>query len=1106
MLAAGLSAQSLSVSPGNVSFGPIAVGGKSAAKSVRLSNDGSVDVAFTGFSLGGTNPGDFTIASNDCPAKLAAGAKCKVDLVFSPVAAALRTGLLLIADDAPGSPQKVALTGTGTGTGNLNFYPSSLSFFPGVVGQPQNPTSLFIQNGNSIPATILSIAVSGRNSGDFPISSDDCPIAPLSLPPYGGCSLAIPFTPSAIGLRVATLVVSVAGQTAPTFFSLAAVGQTAKRALTFSPPVVVFVPTPLGAANFGALTVADSGNSPVHLNAVDLGGPDSPDFQLGGYGCSPPGTILPQSYCVAELTFQPKAQGIRLASLLFHDNATGNPQTVILFAQALAGTDLLTLYPDDSVFAPAGVGSSEIVGFEIRNEGTQPATVNQISITGANASDFNVSFASCGPLPLDLPPGGYCSADVTFTPSAIGGRIAELDVSSNLPGNQLSAALAGQGQPDLLRIEAAGAPVNFSATPVGGQSYNPLQFLNAGNVNVTFSPFALHGSDSGDFSIQSDGCSGMTGGLPPGQSCTLYIGFSPQATGIRAATLNSTENSGAGSENVLLVGSGSPAGDPLAINIDGQFSSAVGIATQPVTIYVTNESQTPVTLAGLSFAGGSASDFSIFENSCNAGRVLNSGTDCAVLIVFTPGAVGVRVAALQLSASSASGLVITTIPLVGKGLSQSKTLSIPSWQSFQSVPVGASSLLELEILNDGADPVQITSLTLGGRNSSDVTIFSSTCPSPGILPAGQTCYVTLKFTPSGTGPRIVGLRITDDAAGSPQFISLDSFGLSSQLLVSFSSDLFSFGAEVPGTTSQPAQVFLTNSGNAPANIGGFSIAGGEAGDFSFDASQCPSTLPVNGNCPLSLFFSPSKLGIRAAELLVNYGAPAGPASMFLTGDGVAATRTIGFSPLPVNFDDAVTGSTVTQTLQVDNLGTDSVTINGFKTTGANAAEFSVQSGTCTTGNAEVAPGQSCTVTLAFTPAANGQRQAILKIADNATGNPQSMPLAGLGISPSLTLEMNPSALLFGTTAVGSTAGPLNLIIDNSGNAPVSISNFAIAGVNALDFAIDINSCGSSLATGQYCSLFVTFTPSATGPRIAQLQVRDDATGSPQAVQLTGTGQ
>jgi hypothetical protein len=56
-----------------------------------------------------------------------------------------------------------------------------------------------------------------------------------------------------------------------------------------------------------------------------------------------------------------------------------------------------------------------------------------------------------------------------------------------------------------------------------------------------------------------------------------------------------------------------------------------------------------------------------------------------------------------------------------------------------------------------------------------------------------------------------------------------------------------------------------------------------------------------------------------------------------------------------------------------------------------------------------------------------------------------------------------------------------------------------------DFAV-VGTCGTSLASGASCAVSISFTPTATGTRTGTLQFVDDASGSPHAVTLTGTGQ
>jgi hypothetical protein len=64
---------------------------------------------------------------------------------------------------------------------------------------------------------------------------------------------------------------------------------------------------------------------------------------------------------------------------------------------------------------------------------------------------------------------------------------------------------------------------------------------------------------------------------------------------------------------------------------------------------------------------------------------------------------------------------------------------------------------------------------------------------------------------------------------------------------------------------------------------------------------------------------------------------------------------------------------------------------------------------------------------------------------------------------------------------------------------------AVTGTNASDFTEIADTCGSSVAAGGNCTIGVTFTPSAAGQRTATLSIADNASGSPQAVSLSGTG-
>ncbi len=55
-----------------------------------------------------------------------------------------------------------------------------------------------------------------------------------------------------------------------------------------------------------------------------------------------------------------------------------------------------------------------------------------------------------------------------------------------------------------------------------------------------------------------------------------------------------------------------------------------------------------------------------------------------------------------------------------------------------------------------------------------------------------------------------------------------------------------------------------------------------------------------------------------------------------------------------------------------------------------------------------------------------------------------------------------------------------------------------------DFA-QTNDCPDSVRPGGFCTLSVTFTPTAAGKRTGAVTITDDAAGSPHKILLTGTG-
>jgi hypothetical protein len=116
---AGGGGPQVTLSPTSLTWaGKKALGVQAAAKAVTLTNSGTGTLNISNIATSG----DFALATvkktkkvTPCVAggTVAAGASCEVKVTFTPTEAGARTGSLEFTDNAPGSPQSVALSGTG---------------------------------------------------------------------------------------------------------------------------------------------------------------------------------------------------------------------------------------------------------------------------------------------------------------------------------------------------------------------------------------------------------------------------------------------------------------------------------------------------------------------------------------------------------------------------------------------------------------------------------------------------------------------------------------------------------------------------------------------------------------------------------------------------------------------------------------------------------------------------------------------------------------------------------------------------------------------------------------------------------------------------------
>lgn len=209
-------APSVTLSPTSLTFATQLVSTTSAGQTVTLTNTGTAALTISLISITGTNLTDY-LESNTCGSTVAVSGSCTISVAFRPKARGARTASLSIADNAIGSPQTVALSGTGT---VVSLSASSINFGTETVGKTSAPNTLTLTNTSQTALTISSIALTGANPGDF-AQTNTC-----GTGIHGGatCTISVTFTPTKKGARSASVSITDSGGGSPQTVSVTGTG------------------------------------------------------------------------------------------------------------------------------------------------------------------------------------------------------------------------------------------------------------------------------------------------------------------------------------------------------------------------------------------------------------------------------------------------------------------------------------------------------------------------------------------------------------------------------------------------------------------------------------------------------------------------------------------------------------------------------------------------------------------------------------------------------------------------------------------------------------------------------------------------------------------
>ena len=935
----GTGIAAMSLIPSGIGFGLQAVGQTSSIHTLTLyNNQSTASVSISSIAINGDS--QFAVdPSTTCSTSLGPGATCKIAVTFTPTANGSQPiGTLMIADNAPNSPETGTLTGAGGAATSLT--PSSIAFGGQVISTTSATKTLTLKNLQSSALTISSLVF----SGPFQLDTSATTTCPMSggtvngtLAANSSCVIGVQFAPTAWGATSGGQITVL--DNAPNGPVLASLSGSGIKAVGLSATALAFLPVAINTTSAPKnITVYNQQSS--NLDFVSISAPAPYSIYAGTTTCVTTAPVLPGKNCVISVEVTPTAVGaISASALTISDDAPSGSQTVNLLG---SGVPQVAVSPNPISFGVEVVNEQSTRTTTLTNYLGTAISINSIgSFTGGYTLD--TTSTTCPLSPVTVAAGTTCTIGIDITPTATGSQPGTGNVNYNIVGNPTAVNLPFTTQGTAYQpVVISPAAVDFSTQFVGVESpATTVTIKNEQSVPLNISSITVAGTNPGDFSILSNLCPTVPTALAAGLSCKLTVAFTPTASGKRIATLTVADDALGSPQTLSIYGF---ANAPVLVSPKSitNFNARVSQVSAYQTITITNELPTSLTDIVFHISG----DFEQTSTTCGATApyTLAGGAACNVTISMTPTVGGTRTGQLQVTDSAYTSPQV--VNLQGTGTNP-LVLSI-SGLNFAAQLVNTTSAAKLITLTNNESKSESFSLTPSGPFS------ASTNCTTGTIAANSSCNIYTSFSPTTTTPpsQSGSVTVTDSAAGgSPLVLSLT--GAASATNPAAAVSVVSPGAASGG--SSPTVVNVTITGNGWTHFSSSSAitfpvtSNSYASDITVNSftAVSPNTInasltiaasPVYGARNISVVTPLSGGGSETAKLnsafIISDPTQTFEITSITPGVGTQGQGYLGVAPLTVNI--VATGTSFVQGTTYANFG-DGVTVESLNITSPTTA-------------------------------------------------------------------------------------------------------------------------------------------------------------------------
>ena len=378
------------------------------------------------------------------------------------------------------------------------------------------------------------------------------------------------------------------------------------------------------------------GTGDLHVGVITKGGGQPGDWSENDTCAG--ATVPSTASCSITVIFTPTSTGDRSATLTIADDANRNPQVYTLGGTGIDPHAIPS--PSPLAFPPQPWATTNELLLTVTNTGVGDLRIAAITSGGINSADFIVDASADGCSGKTVPQSTACTVGIQFIPAAAGNRAATLTIVDNALDSPQIVSMSGTGTTSAASFNSANGIYAFGNQRYQTTAQQTITLTNSSQAVLAIASITAGGTNSGDFPVLSDGCSGQRIGSQG--SCNVTVAFIPTASGPRRASLLFVDNAPDSPQTVTLTGSGT---------LGGQY-----VPVAPVRIY---DTRTP----GLSPLGPSGNrDVQITGSTVPPGSIavvlnvtVTNTTSASYLTVFPTGT-------SQPTASSLNWVAGQTVP------------------------------------------------------------------------------------------------------------------------------------------------------------------------------------------------------------------------------------------------------------------------------------------------------------------------------------------------------------------------------------------------------------------------------------------------------------